>query len=996
MARTKQTARKSGGFAPPRGDPPPLVVSSGSVFSETLQEITDTKLEELSKRRNAYELQKSNLLSGLQLEDDPIKRLERLASGTITCLGIRVDASGRIMHGWNKNASLEIELTNLSRFVDQARYDPSLSTDIIFTWEKSLLLQLDMQSLKYAYASLYGQLVMEWLSSDKAGEAAVAGKDGGGDDVDMTGGFENVDNARKLESRANWERMVFEPAEVDVSKLEKYLESVFDVEGWKRNSGAVKALEELRQSVARHATGMSNITAFTPSSLRTTIQGLLVSDLLSDERRGVLRDFMSNNVILSEIADVLNMRMAALDSWSWGSGVSVEQKRQINGTYDVHMHEDLLQAIFLQHIGVQWSVFFKSSLRVFRKYDGGCWESNALNLPLEEQRRISYYLGPMTRKKSLQAHRSLQYRLNYFLTQLMGSQDDHLVVEDGQVEADYGSVRHSTGGKAPRKQLASKACRKSAPTNTPIQMKRRRDPDLEDEDEEIDTDDENDGERQTREPVELKQRLLHILSTEAIINKKTHGEFTAFHSVFDEWNQNLAHQTIYAVMSFLGVPPRWIAFFKKFLEAPVRFPDDDPSSQSRTRVRGVLNYHVLSDVFSEVVLFCLDLAVNRATSGQFLWRVHDDLWFWSPDYKKCTKAWKAVTDFAALTGSLINAGKSGSVRIFMERKTVSSIDAILPAGDIRWGFLYLSSETGRFQIDQDMVDAHIEELRKQLRDSEGSIFAFIQVWNTYVTKFFTANFGLSANCLGKEHVDDMLRTHERIQRQVFSTFSPDKREGPTSIVAYLRQALSDRFNVEDIPNGYFFFPLELGGLGLRSPFIPLLQIRESVLQSIDKLMQDVHDSDETGYKEDKEIFDNGSIKRARLDLDDPDWEPETKRDREAFMSFEEYIKYTEEFYYENEFELVEVFGSLMSRPREETVRFDSAKLQSALTDLEGQENLNCIRHQWTQMEAYWQWIAMFYGPEIVKRFGGLRIVDAGLLPMGMVTLFRERRVKWQG
>ncbi len=38
----------------------------------------------------------------------------------------------------------------------------------------------------------------------------------------------------------------------------------------------------------------------------------------------------------------------------------------------------------------------------------------------------------------------------------------------------------------------------------------------------------------------------------------------------------------------------------------------------------------------------------------------------------------------------------------------------------------------------------------------------------------------------------------------------------------------------------------------------------------------------------------------------------------------------------------------------------------------------------------------FYGPEIVGRFGGLRIVDAGLLPMGMVTLFREKRVKWQG
>ena len=999
MARTKQTARSSGAHPPGKHNEPlrtTATVSSGGVFSETLQEITDTKLDELSKRRKAYELQKSDLLSSLQLEHDPIIRLERLSTGTMRCLGIRVNASGRVTHGFNKNASLEIELTNLGRFIEQARHDPSVSMDMISTWEKSLLHQLDTQSLKYAYASLYGQLVMEWLSSDKGAEAEIAGGPGAEEDVEMTGGFEDVDNARKLESRANWEKMVFHPADVHTSKLEEYLENVFAVKGWKRNSGAVKALEELRRSVAGHANMMSNTSQFTPSSLRITMQGLLMSDLLSDERRGVLMGFLGNNVILSEVADVLNMRMAAFDTWSWGSGISVEQKRQINGTYDIHTHEDLLQAIFLQHIGVEWSVFFKQSLRSFRKCDDGCWESNAVNMSLEEERRISYYLGPMSRKKSLQAHRSMGYRLNYFLTQLMASQDDHQRVEEGQAEADYAQGRRSTGGKAPRKQLASKAARKSAPSTTEIPTKRRRDPE-EDEEYEVDTDDEDDGEERTREPVELKQRLLRILSTEAAINKKIHGEFTAFHSVFDGWNQNLAHQTIYAVMSFLGVPPRWIAFFKMFLEAPVRFLDDGPESQTRRRARGVLSSHVLSEVFSESVLFCLDLAVNRATSGQFLWRVGDDLWFWSADYKTCTSAWKAVKDFAAVTGSLIDTGKSGSARLFRDEKKVASVDGILPTGELRWGFLYLSSQSGHFQIDQDMVDLHIEELRKQLRSSEGSIFGFIQVWNTYVTKFFTANFGQSANCFGKEHVDDMLQTHERIQREVFSKLSSDKEVHPTNIVAYLRQALRDRFNVEDIPDGYFFFPPELGGLGLRSPFIPLLQIRGRVLESTDLIMQELDDSDEAGYKQDKEIFDNGSIKRVRLDLDDPNWEPKIKRDREGFMSFDEYVKYREEFYFENELGLVDVFRQLMTRPREESVWFDAAKLQSALTDLGGQENLNGIKYQWTAMEGYWQWIAMFYGPEIVQRFGGsLRMVDAGLLPMGMVTLFRETRVKWQG
>jgi hypothetical protein len=35
-----------------------------------------------------------------------------------------------------------------------------------------------------------------------------------------------------------------------------------------------------------------------------------------------------------------------------------------------------------------------------------------------------------------------------------------------------------------------------------------------------------------------------------------------------------------------------------------------------------------------------------------------------------------------------------------------------------------------------------------------------------------------------------------------------------------------------------------------------------------------------------------------------------------------------------------------------------------------------------------------YGPEIVEKFGGLSVVDPGLLPIGMVSMFRERRTKW--
>lgn len=60
--------------------------------------------------------------------------------------------------------------------------------------------------------------------------------------------------------------------------------------------------------------------------------------------------------ILTELCDILNMRMAALDRWTWGPQVLVEQRRKINGEFSIHFDPDLLQAIFLHYIGVQWYV----------------------------------------------------------------------------------------------------------------------------------------------------------------------------------------------------------------------------------------------------------------------------------------------------------------------------------------------------------------------------------------------------------------------------------------------------------------------------------------------------------------------------------------------------------------------------------------------------------------------------------------------------------------
>jgi hypothetical protein len=508
---------------------------------------------------------------------------------------------------------------------------------------------------------------------------------------------------------------------------------------------------------------------------------------------------------------------------------------------------------------------------------------------------------------------------------------------------------------------------------------------------ELDDDDEDEG--NPRSPMSLKQTLLHLLSTEITINTHLYGETTAFHSVFENWNPRLPHDTVLTILKYLGVSDTWLSFFKKFLEAPLKFVDEDDST-ARKRRRGTPASHVLSDVFGETTLFCLDFAVNQYTSSN-LWRMHDNFWFWSHDHKVAVKAWETVDEFTNVTGVETNPVKSGSVRISKDSNVKLPIDESLPEGDIRWGFLRLSPKTGRFEIDQTMVDAHIKELYKQLLDKRKSVLGFIQAWNSYAATFFISNFGKAANCFGREHVDNMLSTHKKIEREVFTKLSDG---AVTSVAEYLKRTISERFHITDVPDGYLYFPMELGGLDLQSPFITHLQIHDQVLEDPLKLMTDFEEAERDAYEKYKERFMNGQTRQTRYSLDDPDWTPESQQDRDNFMSFDEFTRYREAYSFDlfkGPVRLDRVSRKLMKRPSRRKVETDEA-LSGALEQLRTEPNLRGITGWWNNMDAYWTWVATFYGPEIVDRFGRLNIVNTELLPIAMVTLFRDKRVKWQG
>lgn len=994
------------------------MASSGSVFSETLQTITTTKLEELAKQRNAYEEQSSSLLATAKAQSDPLQRLCTLVDGTKTLFNLSIQSSsgrdgrlGTVLIGGTNKHELEQDIVNIDRFLEQARYDPSVSPKVLEDWEKCILQYISVQSSKYQYADLYGKLVTEWLSSEKS--------DVGDGDVKMGESFEELPGAKKLEARKEWEKLVFEPANVDASNIKAYLRGLF---GGQKH--VTKFLDEFRDEIAAFERRLTSSPAFNQGTLRWVIDGLQHSDLLSNEKREVLKDFLSNSVILDEIADVLNMRITALSRWTWGDHVDLEQRRKLNGQYSVHMHEDLLQAIFLQFIGVKWSVFFKVKLH---KLGEVATKSAEPVVPKNDLKRRFYYLGKpgIRTDRSLQSKRAKTHHAQYSLHQLLDNEYQKTEIKEGEEEVDYAAASArpvqsmvqsaSMARDAPRRQMASKAARR-------LEKSGRRDRDMdedlgfyleedhfeddlaeeaeEDDDElheEGDSEPDNDnsgGNQQVKRPMVTKQNLLHILSTEIVVNTKLHGGLACFHAVFDSWNPLLPHTSILEVMSFFGVSEKWISFFKTFLEAPLKFVDDSKTTEPKTRRRGTPGSHVLSDVFGETILFCLDIAVKRDTNGGSLYRMYDDIWFWSPSFSKCVTAWSSVLAFNEVMGVQLHAAKTGSVYIRSDPDTpfVPEDNSLsLPQGEIRWGFLHLHPTTGQFQIDQNMVDSQITELRTQLAGKTKSVIDWIQVWNSFAATFFSSNFGKASNCFGRAHVDMMLKTHRRIQEAIFPG---------GNVVQFLKQAIHERFGVSDIPDGFLFFPVELGGLDLKSPFVHLLQIRESVRENPYDIMDEFFEEEKDAYARAKQFFDKGTVNKLRTGTaatDPSSYTPASTEDQETFFPFSEFIAHREVLrkYPYGHASLTSAYRDLLRKPTEKSVNAspDVTRAISKLTYGVG----GCSIHQyWTSMDAYWKWVAQMYGPEMIDRFGGLNVVDKGLLPIGMVSLFRGKRVKWHG
>ncbi|KAK7447146.1 hypothetical protein CaCOL14_011553 [Colletotrichum acutatum] len=953
-------------------------MSSTSVLSKTLESITGTKIRELEKQRTQYESRKAKILQEAEEHPDQGDRIRCLLRG--------------VKELYAKGRDDDPSIVNIDNLLAQSKYDTSVPPSMLQSSEDLLRSKLDVQSHKLSMAHLYSRLVTEWISpgdSMEASDAAELSKE--------DSSFEVIDQKQeRLQNlRDQFEKVVFTPLETDESEINAYLASLF------KTRESERALEDVRQRIARASEDfLKRRNPFNTTTLKLCIASLLQQDLLSDEKQAILREFESNNVVLREIADVLNTRFVDFENWEWDAGeegVSYVPRQQANGKYRIWMDEDVLQAIFIHWIGVNSCVSLKRTLTDLVSLDGTdqVWRWHAEPPMTERQiQRRAYYLSELPTLVFGESSHSATTRWPRGGARGRGRGGRGASFRNSQPRP---SISDDTVAGFRRKNFIDYFCLAALPSQVNTLNEEMYDDGRMSEEEDDDNVSSSEWEKAKKPALNIKQFLLRTLATETMLHQALDGTAAVVQSDLKWFGAGLSHTSIFAVLRFFGFPENVIAFYQKVLETPINLGSSSESESSsnapRTRRRGMPMSRSPAKLIGEVVLFVMDFAVNQETGLQ-LYRLHDDLWV-AGSPSNTARAWAVMQHFAKIMGLEFNMKKTGSVYLTNEGVPRNeAFDEQLPKGPVSIGHLVLNPQTGKWTIDQTNVTEHLKQLQKQLAECR-SILDWVRTWNSCIGRFFGQAFGEPAYCLGKEHVESVLRTYQKMQHDIFAPYFTEMGSNPIpgaassqlSAVHYLKSKIEQRFGVSDVSDAFIFFPDQLGGLGLQNQFIPFLKVQKHLCGigvSPEEMVQSFFDRERKDYEDKKRTFELtkatetrelGDDLLSRLDAQSLDLE-----DLGTFFTYEEFAKNrsTTSSHLKDLYERIQGTPTVLGAKAEPQV-------YHALEDLPIQPAI---------LRSELRWVVQMYHQEAKDRFDGLRLIEERFLPLGVIDMMRQKTVRW--
>ncbi|KAK3185712.1 hypothetical protein K4F52_005577 [Lecanicillium sp. MT-2017a] len=777
--------------------------TSEAAILSTIRHITAKKWDKAASRldtlgshlRDAESALKysSDAPDARHLEADVIMLLATVRKAFAGYLAMKVDkrSATRIKYAFpgSETVDLKFRLDGIERMLWETKYTSGLSTSPMLAWREELLDVLRQGHRRMSYTSLFGQLTREWadlrfgeLSASKAKgnklhQSATAPNDD--DNAEVTVGRKEM-----YQQRVIWEEHVAVERKTDSDKITVYLDKLFH-SGSQQVPGTEEPVDMYANMLRRVrrfiASGCKEYQHMTTETVRAAVQGVLSSDQLTSQKRLALLDISNKDSVLSEIAHLLKIdtSLAALNKWSWGGNpITTQMRKAINGKYRVYLDLELLDAILIQCMGQSISVTIRRAIL-------SSWDSDTEDIwqPPANEARVAAMERQLPGAETRDGGCVKQLRRKIYKDTFMAVSLPKYAGDTADGYDDEGSVQNDDEGESF-----------------------------------------SDLDNGTNK-VALKTDLLRLCTAEMAVQKLTHGQFCVLQSDFEWFGPSLPHSTILAIMKYFHFPTEIVHFLREFISMQMKFEEDGVNGPVVTRKNGIPVSFQLTDGISELLLFVLDFAVNQRTGGSFLFRNHDDLWFWGQP-EQCAIAWETICEFTEVMGLRLNKDKTGSAHAVDESNprytpTEKSVIQRLPEGEVKWGFLSFDPSTWHWKANKPAIEEHMGELRFQLK-SRTSVMAHIQAYNAYIQKFLPRNFGHVFVGLGDSHPAMVLEALQYAQKCLYGSNESEQTGNPEERVAsaadHVRYTIQDRFGKDyDIPDCFLYMNVEDGGLGLANP-----------------------------------------------------------------------------------------------------------------------------------------------------------------------------------
>ncbi|KAF1845188.1 uncharacterized protein K460DRAFT_366074 [Cucurbitaria berberidis CBS 394.84] len=900
-----------------------------------LREAAELKIEELNRTKESFK-RRYHLNANRSTEGDSLKRISGL-----------LEDIRKLDPYLQKDDDLPI----MARYIEQAQDDKSVSSSKLLKFEEQLWDKLNKHLNRMEISSLHVDLMKEVMETQPSADSIADKLEKASLDDD----FEMVENELE-EVLEEFEQDTFTAKDVDVEAIETYLSSLFVDDRDKRD------LDDLRGDMRLYGDElMDNNGELDQDILMWNIMELLKNDLISPEKKKALEGYLQSPIALREL--VATMKMKSFQNWDYNNshdGLPVTARQNAEGQYCITVEEDIIDMLFLQCSAIGWASKLKECLKDFTRTSVSF---STKDLTVDELNQREYYLlAPRRANQTKPSACSVCHP--YYPSAPMPPPPGIQLFPPPPPDVTY-----PVGKKAKKRRPFNmppppppppdfnclKYERNTAYTKTFFMSRLPAQ--------------EGCTPKVTR-PEDVQANLIETLAVETKLRKAFDGKAHALAVEFDSLASSLPHKTILTVLKFLGVPETFLEYFTCFLEARLNIGPAVRGTPDRIlqRTCGVPIGHGMEMLFSEAVLFFLELSVHQKT-GSYLYRLNDRCYFVGT-YEQRTKAAEETESFAGLMGLKLKGLYPGGGKLVIGCLAMDTMSTS-PA------------ETASFAIDNSMVIAYAHRVKKEL-DACLAVLDWVRVWNSTAGTYASHLFGPLAAVFGKAHLEDVKSAYNRIFSIIFN--GGDLTTHVKNLLnTHIKRGLSDpTFALEAL----IYLPQAYGGLGVKNPFITLNlahNMSEDPNAEVDKYLKD----EETYYDRAAEIHalltaeqrqekleaifgDNKDKLQASLG---PDWNLATFMTREELVTHRELRQYpnlqTQHFPppFTTSFppSLVDLYQDLLHQPHD---NIDvSEKVCDEIRRLSGTGDMK----PWRKLSGEERWVLEMYGDECFEKYGTLEI-----------------------